>query len=319
MTKAPIFITVYNRITHFKKCIEHLKRCEFASESVLYISSDALYIQSHKNDIDEIRSFILSIEGFKKVVPVFQDVNRGLDYCFNFVKELICKEYDSFIFLEDDVVVGPDFLRFMNSGLFFYEADPSVVSISGFSHSVFFENEIEGKEGQVYFTNRWCPWGFATWNTKFEKISRLDLATFRKNMQDEKFKNRLNQIGIDLLPVYTNMHLNNRLPVLDLRYCFNMVAMNYVCCTPYSTITFNIGNDGEGTRTIKNSRFTGYDLTNLNRNISVDFRRYSLELVDNSFNFRLNLTIKNKFKNYLIKLGMINIAYIIYKKWLKRR
>ena len=64
---APIGISVYTRIDHFRRCIEALKNNTLARESELFIYSDA---PSNVNDaclVGEVRKYAHSIRGFKSV------------------------------------------------------------------------------------------------------------------------------------------------------------------------------------------------------------------------------------------------------------
>ena len=110
---APILVMVYDRLDSLKKCIESLQKCEAAAQSILYISSDAAYRSQDTDKIEAVRNFIKSISGFKNIVPLFHKENKGLNGSYNFAIDLIFKEYDTFIFLEDDIIVAPNFLKFM--------------------------------------------------------------------------------------------------------------------------------------------------------------------------------------------------------------
>ena len=46
---------------------------------------------------------------------------------------IILNQYDKVIVLEDDIIVMPGFLTFMNRGLKLYQSDQEVYGISGYS------------------------------------------------------------------------------------------------------------------------------------------------------------------------------------------
>ena len=253
---------VYDRLDSLKKCIESLQKCKESAQSVLYISSDAAYGDQDIEKIDAVRNYIQTVTGFKKVIPITPKENKGLNRAYNFAVKLIFEENDTLIFLEDDILVAPDFLKFMNEGLDFYKNDDKIISISGFSHSVFFDVDTNLKS-EVYFTNRWCPWGFASWKNKIQNISDLSVEALNEDLNNKSFVKRLDKIGIDLFTAFQRK-LNKKEPlVLDYRYVHHMVKNDLYTVTPYTTKTFNIGNDGQGTRTKKNEKFTQFDLSTL--------------------------------------------------------
>lgn len=318
---APILVMVYDRLNSLKKCIESLQKCEESLESVLYISSDAAYRNQDKTKIEAVRTFIQTISGFKKVVLITPKENKGLNGCYNTAIDLIFKEYDTFIFLEDDVMVAPDFLKFMNNGLEFYKNEPKVLSVSGFSHSVFYDVETRLKS-EVYFTNRWCPWGFASWKDKIQSVKELSLEELKTDLNHSTFVKKLDEIGIDLFTAFQRKVYKNQPLVLDYRYVHHMVKNDLYTVTPYTTKTFNIGNDGQGTRTGKNEKFTQFDTNTLNEVVPFELSEFNNDKINNSFNFLSNNTRTSKLKRILNSVGLLQIGYYLHerkKKWRKRK
>ena len=97
MEYAPIIISVYDRLDHLTRCIESLQRNELARYSELYVISDAAYKKEHIPLIDEVRSYINGITGFKKVYPVFREKNLGGNKSIRLAYQNILQIYDSFI------------------------------------------------------------------------------------------------------------------------------------------------------------------------------------------------------------------------------
>lgn len=318
---SPILVLVYDRLACLKKCIASLQLCKEAEQATIYISSDAAYKSADEEKIDEVRNYIKTITNFKEVIPIFHEKNMGLLGSYNFATTQIFKTHQSFIFLEDDIIVAPNFLEFMNKGLKFYENDPRVIAISGFSHSVFFDVEPKLKS-QVYFTNRWCPWGFATWKNKILEFEKLSNITLRKDLSSKEFVQKLDKIGIDLLTAFKIKCYRNETLVLDYYYVYNMIKNNFYTVTPYTTKTFNLGNDGNGTRTQKNEKYVAFDTTVLQNVVPFKFTEFEEHKINNDYNFILNFTKKNKFKRLLDKLGLLQLGYFINdikQKWKKRK
>jgi hypothetical protein len=312
---------VYDRLDSLRKCIASLQKCEESAESVLYISSDAAYRSQDAEKIEAVRNYIQTVSGFKKVIPITPKENRGLNGSYNAAIDLIFKEHDTFVFLEDDIIVAPDFLKFVNDGLDFYKNDDKIISISGFSHSVFYNVDPSLKQ-EVYFTNRWCPWGFASWKNKIQNVPDLSLDELKADLNNKAFVKKLNAIGIDLFTAFQRKLYKKEPLVLDYRYVHHMVKNDMYTATPYTTKTFNIGNDGQGTRTKKNEKFTGFNLNALNKIVPFQFSGFSNDKINNSFNFLSNNTNTGKLKCILNTMGLLQFGYYLHeirKKWQKRK
>lgn len=318
---ASILVMVYDRLDSLKKCIESLQNCAEAKESVLYISSDAAYRTQDTEKIEAVRQFILTITGFKNVKPIIPNENRGLNGSYNAAIEMIFKEYDTFIFLEDDIIVAPDFLKYINEGLEFYKNDPKIISISGFSHSVFFDVDVKLKS-EVYFTNRWCPWGFGSWKDRIQSVPNLSLEALKQDVNDTSFVKKLDEIGIDLFTAFQRKLYKKEPLVLDYRYVHQMVKNDLYTVTPYTTKTFNIGNDGQGTRTQKNEKYTSFDLNKLRDVVPFQFSEFATNKINNTYNFLSNNTQTSKLKRLLNSLGLLQFGYYWHekkKKWRSRK
>ena len=170
---APIVLFVYNRPLHTKQTIEALQKNELAKESELFIYSDAPKSSEVQSDVDEIREYIKSINGFKKVTIVERDENWGLANSIIDGVTKIVNEYGKIIVLEDDLVTSPYFLRFMNDSLARYETEERVWHISGYSQPF---NKLNIKEH--FFIKPTTCWGWGTWLNRWNFFKKDTLSYF---------------------------------------------------------------------------------------------------------------------------------------------
>ena len=129
---APIVIFTYKRLDTLQKAIESLKSNELATQSLLYIYSDAARSDNDVTGVTEVRNYLKTINGFKNI-EIIQAVNNiGLaNSIINGVSDII-NRYGKIIVLEDDLILTPNFLTFMNEALNYYQNNSKVYSISGF-------------------------------------------------------------------------------------------------------------------------------------------------------------------------------------------
>ena len=157
MTCAPILLFVYNRPEHTRRCIESLTRNALAADSTLYIYADGAKDTTQQTAVDEVRSYLRTISGFKTMNLIERKDNWGL--ARNIIDGVTTQvnRYGKVIVLEDDLVVAPYFLQFMNDALETYKDEPKV----GHIQACDFTQDPSLPET---FLIKWTgSWGWATW------------------------------------------------------------------------------------------------------------------------------------------------------------
>lgn len=156
MSPAPIVLFVYNRPADTQRAVASLQMNVLAAESELFIYSDGPSHASHAVAVEQVRHFLNTITGFKNVTVVKS--GRNLGAASNIIKGIteIVKRYDKVIVLQDNLVVLPGFLQFMNDGLNKYEHNEEVIAINGYNIPMKFS-------GPVYFLRGGDYQGWATW------------------------------------------------------------------------------------------------------------------------------------------------------------
>lgn len=165
MTCAPILLFVYNRPEHTRRCIESLTRNALAVDSTLYIYADGPKDTTQQTAVDEVRSYLRTISGFKTVNLIERKENWGL--ARNIIDGVTTQvnHYGKVIVLEDDLVVAPYFLQFMNDALETYKDEPKV----GHIQACDFTQDPSLPET---FLIKWTgSWGWATWERAWKHFN----------------------------------------------------------------------------------------------------------------------------------------------------
>ena len=157
---APILLFTYKRLEPLKKTIEALQKNELAELSDLFIFSDGPKTITDAPKIDEIRTFLKTIDGFRSIKITESAENKGLASSIIQGVNQVFRQYDHVIVLEDDLLTTPNFLAFMNKSLKAYEFKEQAFSISGYSFDLRNGND---DPNYTYFLNRGWSWGWATW------------------------------------------------------------------------------------------------------------------------------------------------------------
>lgn len=158
MELAPILLFVYNRPDHVQRGIASLQANTLASASELFIFSDAPRGEADREAVSEVRMFVHSIGGFKRVTVVERTENWGLARSIIDGVTTIVNRYGRVIVLEDDLIVAPHFLQFMNDALQTYQNEERV----GHIQACDFTNDPSLPDT---FLIKWTgSWGWATWD-----------------------------------------------------------------------------------------------------------------------------------------------------------
>lgn len=237
---TPIVLFVYNRPWHTQQTVEALQKNELARESELFIYSDAPKNNNATTKVNEVRDYIKTIDGFKKITIIERDKNWGLANSVIDGVTKIVNEYGKIIVLEDDLVTSPYFLKFMNESLKKYKSQSNVYSITGYS----FTDEIKNMDS-TYFLSITSSWSWATWADKWSQFERNHekLKQFIKNNSKHK------KFNFDNSYDFISMAKDNLISKND------SWAIHWYCCVfqkngltlyPNKTMVRNIGFDGSG-------------------------------------------------------------------------
>lgn len=164
-TYAPILLFVYNRPEHVRRNIQALLKNELATESELFIYSDAAKDETSQAAVKEVRAFIRSIQGFKKITITERAENWGLARSIIDGVTTQINRYGRVIVLEDDLVVAPHFLQFMNDALETYRDEERVGHIQAcdFTHDPSLPDT---------FLIKWTgSWGWGTWDRAWKHFN----------------------------------------------------------------------------------------------------------------------------------------------------
>ena len=177
MNCVPIALFAYNRPQHLRRTVEALRKNDLASKSRLYIFCDAARKPETLAEVEEVRAYARTVDGFAAVIVKTQEKNLGLAASITSGVTALTAEYGRVIVLEDDLVTSPDFLQFMNRGLELYADVPHVASISGYSYPV------KGKLPDSFFIRGADCWGWATWERAWQRYN-CDAEALLAALQD---------------------------------------------------------------------------------------------------------------------------------------
>ncbi len=133
---APVAVFAYKRLAHLRQTMESLAANAEAAATPLYVFCDA---PRHAEDLratQEVRDYVAGLTSFPSVRVTHRERNFGL--ARNIVEGVgqVLEAHDRVIVVEDDLLLSPHFLAYMNDGLETYADDAAVASIHGYCYPV---------------------------------------------------------------------------------------------------------------------------------------------------------------------------------------
>ena len=250
MFPAPVVFFVYNRPWHTVRTVESLMRNSLAPESNLHIFSDGPKNQQDAVRVQEVREYLQDIDGFARVHITEQTQNLGLAASIISGVTGAIERFGTAIVLEDDIVSSPNFLEFMNQALKFYENNPMIFSISGYSFPVRIPSSYPWP---VYLSPRCSSWGWGTWKDRWEKVDWL-VRDYPEFLCDQVAQQAFNRGGEDMTRHLT-YQMEGKIQAWGARFCYAHFRHHAYCLMPVVSKIRNIGVDGSGTHRENTNRY----------------------------------------------------------------
>ena len=244
MNPAPVIVFTYKRTDTLKKLIASLLTNGLASETVLYLFSDGPKNNEDVEIVNEVRDYVKTIAGFKQIKYAFSNDNLGLAVSIISGVSKVFLTADAAIILEDDLMVTPNFLIFMNQALERYQSEKNAFSVSGYSFNLG-TSKIRGDD--CYFLNRGWSWGWATWKDRWDNIDWV-VGDYNNFSNDKKLKAMFNRGGSDLTAMLKKQ-MTGKLDSWAIRWFYAQFKLAGLTLYPIKSKIINNGFDERATHT----------------------------------------------------------------------
>lgn len=247
MQTAPIVLFTYNRLWHTQQTIASLQANSLASASELFIYSDAAKHEKDITTVSNLRSYLKTVDGFKKVTIIEQNENQGLSKSILSGVDAILDTNNAVIVVEDDLKCSPHFLAFLNEGLQKFESDKNVACIHAYCYPI-------PEQAEPFFIRGADCWGWATWKDTWQSFER-DGQTLLNELKE---KNLTSLFDFNDSYPYTKMLQDQILGKNDswaVRWKASTFLKKQLCLYYKHSLVQNIGNDNSGTHSTKTDHF----------------------------------------------------------------
>jgi hypothetical protein len=211
-----------------------------AGESDLLVYSDAARNPAKQAAVDEVRSYLKTITGFRSVTVKHRPENYGLAKSIIQGVTEVMAEKQRIIVLEDDMLTSPHFLTYMNEALDKYADDNRVVSIHGYAYPV---NQLLPES---FFLPGADCWGWGTWRRGWKHFNPDGRYLF-DSLRRRKLMRTFDFNGAYPFSEMLEDQIDGRNDSWAIRWYASALLADKLTLYPGRSLVCNIGHDGSGT------------------------------------------------------------------------
>lgn len=246
MFEIPIVLFAYNRPEYLAKTLASLMLNEGAHLHPIYIYCDGARPNASSEQlgkINHVRSIAGNTKGFKETIVKISSENKGLVKSITSGITDILTKYPAVIVMEDDLVTGKYFLKYMRDALLKYEHNERVISIHGFNHHI----AVTDNTPECFFLRGADCWGWATWRRGWALYNH-DAQYLYEQIKEQGLIN-----GFDFNGTYPyHKMLRNTITHNNswaIRWYASAYLLNKLTLYPAKTLVKNIGEQGSNFKT----------------------------------------------------------------------
>lgn len=247
-TLAPVALFAHRRREHLAQALAALRANPVAGSTDLTIFVDGPRNDAEAVDVAAVVEVARAAEGFGSVRVVEREANLGLARSIITGVGRLIDERGEVIVLEDDIVVAPHFLEYMNDGLRTYADDERVASIHGYVYPM--EDELP----ETFFMRGGDCWGWATWARAWAHFEG-DGTALRARMRDSGMRTDWDFDGWAGLSDMLDAQIAGTVDSWAVRWSAATYLDGMFTLYPGHTLVRNIGNDGSGSHRGESARF----------------------------------------------------------------
>jgi len=236
---APIALFTFKRPVHTLQTLESLAQNSEFTESPLFIYCDGARHDAEAAQVEETRTIVRNWPHPNKTI-VERNKNWGLaNSIIEGVTEL-CEQFDRVIVVEDDLIVSPVFLNYLNTALVHYADEERVMQVSAHMFPVNIESQFDAII--LPFTT---SWGWATWNRAWVQFDP-SMTGYEKLKGNSALRQKFDVDGS--YPAFRMLKRQKEAKVDSwaIRWYLSVFLAEGLVVFPKQTLVMNEGFDGSG-------------------------------------------------------------------------
>jgi hypothetical protein len=237
---APIALFAYRRPEHLARAVASLAANAEAAQSDLFVFCDGAKHAGEQPGVDAVRRLARGIQGFRSLSLIEQPHNLGLAASIIGGVKRVLEEGETVIVVEDDLVLSPFFLRFMNDALGCYAAEPRVASV----HAYIFP--VRRALPETFFLRGAECWGWATWRRAWRTFND-DAAGLLREIRERRLQYEFDMDGAYDYTGLLEAQLRGEVDSWSIRWRASCYLADMLTLYPGRSLVQNRGLDASGT------------------------------------------------------------------------
>lgn len=236
---APVALFAFRRPAHTRRALESYFANPEARESELHVFCDGPRSDAEREAVSETRAVVRSFAG-ENVRVVERPENMGLARSVMAGVSQLCRDHGRAIVLEDDLVLAPTFLAFLNEALERYRDVEDVFSVSGYMFPV----DLTDVDADAVFLPLTSSWGWATWDRAWRAFATGE-ASHAALEADAALRRRFDVGGYPYFEMLESQ-LRGEIDSWAIRWYATAFLRRGITLFPARSLVTNAGFDGTG-------------------------------------------------------------------------
>lgn len=230
--KPPILIFGFNRPLSINRLIESIKRNPTYKDREIFVFIDGHRTEEEKVKVDRVEE--IAYQFTQNVIRSRE--NKGLARSVIDGISRIISIYGRVIVLEDDLILMPGCLEYLDEALDLYENDPRIFSVCAYGLKV---KRPKGYEGDVYLNLRSSSWGWATWKDRWQSVD-WDVTDWNELKSSKDRQKAFNRGGSDMYGMLRG-YMEGRNNSWAIRFCYSQSKQGKYSVHPFKSLVSNEG------------------------------------------------------------------------------
>lgn len=244
---APIALFTFKRPEHTRQTLESLATNPEFLDSPLFIYCDGARNDGEAGPVEATRKLVRDWSHPNKTI-IERDRNWGLANSVIAGVTELCERFGQIIVVEDDLVVSPVFLNYLNGALEHFADDSMVMQVS--AHMFPVELDCPTDAVMLPFTT---SWGWATWARAWKHFDP-NLVGFDKLKGNSALRHKFNLNGSYPYFRMLKRQANGQIDSWAIRWYLNVFFKEGLTLYPRHSLVRNDGYGESATHTSRNNR-----------------------------------------------------------------
>jgi hypothetical protein len=245
---APAALFAYRRPGHLRRAAESLAANPEAAHTDVYVFCDGAKSRRDAGDVQAVRVIARALGGFHSVTVIERNRNLGLAASLIAGVTQVVDAHDRVIVVEDDLVLSPYFLSFMDQALERYADDERVASVHGYIFPV------RHPLPETFFLKGAECWGWATWRRAWRRFNP-DAADLLRSIRERRLEHEFDLDGAYPYTAHLGYQARGKLDSWAIRWRASCYLANMLTLYPGRALVRNAGFDASGVHCDESAEF----------------------------------------------------------------